>query len=167
MILRSLLIILGVSLATLANAGEVGRPASPLEARLLDGSRFSLTAMAGKVVIINFWATWCEPCRAEMPALEAYYRRHQAEGLQLLAISVDDPRDESKVREVMRAYSFPGALARDASFKSYGRVWRVPLTFVVDRRGILRKNGWYGDAGLDLPLLESTVTPLLRDAQTK
>jgi hypothetical protein len=67
----------------------------------------------------------------------------------------------------MRAHSFPGALARDASFKSYGRVWRVPLTFVVDRRGILRKNGWYGDVGLDLPLLESTVTPLLQDVQTK
>ena len=162
MILRSLILVLGVSLAPRADAIEVGKPAPPFEAKLLDGTPFSLAATAGNVVIVNFWATWCEPCRAEMPALQSYYQKHRAEGLQLLAVSMDDPRDDSKVREVMRAFSFPAALARDASFKGYGRIWRIPLTFVIDRHGILRKDGWYGDAGLDLPLLEGTVTPLLQ-----
>ncbi|SRR5579871_5197460 len=161
-LLRSLLLILGLSLAIRSGAADVGDPAPPLQAKLLDGSQFSLAGSAGNVVIVNFWATWCVPCRAEMPALDAYYQKHRAEGLQLLAVSMDDPRDEPKVREVMRAFGFPAALAQDASFKAYGRIWRIPLTFVIDRRGILRKDGWYGSAGIDLPLLESTVTPLLQ-----
>ena len=161
MILRSLLLILSLSPAAHSYAADVGNPAPPIEAKLLDGTQFSLAGTSGNVVIVNFWATWCVPCRAEMPALDAYYQKHRAEGLQLLAISMDDPRDEAKVREVMRAFTFSAALARDASFKSYGRIWRIPLTFIIDRRGILRKDGWYGAAGIDLPLLESTVTPLL------
>jgi peroxiredoxin len=96
-----------------------------------------------------------------MPALETYYQKHHAEGLQIVAVSMDDPKDESKVREVMRSFTFPAAMARDANIKAYGRIWRIPLTFVIDRRGILRKDGWYGDPGIDLPMLDKTVTPLL------
>jgi thiol-disulfide isomerase/thioredoxin len=162
MLLRLLLLILSLATTTQSNAVDVGQLAPALEAKLLDGTQFSLAAATGKVVIVNFWATWCEPCRAEMPALEAYYQKHRAEGLQMLAISMDAPRDEPKVREIMRAFSFSAAIARDASFKPYGRIWRIPLTFVIDRQGVLRKDGWYGDPGIDLPLLESTVTPLLR-----
>ena len=57
---------------------------------------------------------------------------------------------------------FPVGLAHDADMKGYGRIWRLPLTFVVDRKGILRMDQWYGDPGLDAQLLEQTVTPLLR-----
>ena len=146
----------------LACPATEGKPAPPLSAKLLDGAFFSLTDNVGKVVVVNIWATWCPPCRAEMPALDAYFRRHRDEGLVLLAISWDDPKDEAKVRDVMKAYSFPAALGRDADIRGYGRVWRLPLTFVIDRRGILRKDDWYGDPGLDSQLLEQTVTPLLR-----
>ena len=146
----------------LALAATEGKLAPPMSAKLLDGTVFSLNDNAGKVVVVNVWATWCAPCRAEMPALDAYFRQHRDEGLVLLAISWDDPKDEAKVREVMSAYSFPAALARDADLKGYGRIWRLPLTFVIDRRGILRKDDWYGDPGLDSPLLEKTITPLLR-----
>jgi hypothetical protein len=82
--------------------------------------------------------------------------------LVLLAVSWDDPRDEAKVRELMKDYSFPAALARDADLRGYGRIWRLPLTFVIDKRGVLHKDDWYGDPGLDVPLLEKTITPLLR-----
>ena len=138
-----------------------GKPAPSMELKFLDGTRFSLAEQTGKVVVINFWATWCAPCRAEMPALEAYYQKHRAEGLQMIAISMDNPKDEAKVREVMQAFAFTAAMAKDANIKSYGRIWRIPLTFVIDRRGILRKDGWYGDPGIDLPMLDKTVTPLL------
>jgi len=94
--------------------------------------------------------------------MDAYYRRHRDEGLQLVAISVDDPKDEATVRDVMREFAFPAAMVRDANIKGYGRIWRVPLTFVIDRKGILRKDDWYGKPGFDEPLLEATVTPLLR-----
>jgi thiol-disulfide isomerase/thioredoxin len=138
-----------------------GAPAPPIEAKLLNGANLAPADYSGKVLVVNFWATWCGPCRAEMPALEAFYQKHRAEGLEVIAISMDDPKDEAKVRDVMRAYTFPAALGRDAKVKGYGRIWRLPLTFVIDRRGVLRKDGWYGDPGLDLPLLEKTVMPLL------
>ena len=138
-----------------------GKPAPALEAKLLDGQPFSLAAQSGKVVVINFWATWCAPCRAEMPALDAFYRKHRDEGLVVLAVSLDEPDKEAKVREVMKAFAFPAALGPQSDFKGYMRIWRLPLTFVVDRSGILRKNDWYGDPGLDEALLESTVAPLL------
>ena len=155
-------LVLLFSTATLARGPEVGKAAPALQATLLDGSQFRNADQTGQVIILNFWATWCAPCRAEMPALDAYYQKYRAEGLTILAISMDEPEDEAKVRQVMVAFSFPAAIAGNANFKGYGRIWRIPLTFVIDRGGILRKDGWYGDAGIDLPMLEKTVTPLLR-----
>ena len=139
-----------------------GAPAPPLDGRLFDGTRFSLAENAGKVVVLNFWASWCAPCREEMPALDAYYRRHRSEGLEMIAISMDSPRDEAKAREIMRAFSFPAAFARETTIKGYGRISLLPTTFVIDRQGVLRKDGRYGDTPLDTAILEKTVTPLLR-----
>lgn len=146
---------------SLAFAATEGKPAPAIQAKLLDGTTFNLADNAGKVVIVNIWATWCAPCREEMPALDAYYRAHRDEGLVLIALSMDDPKDEAKVREVTRAYLFPVGLQNDTYLKGYGRIWRLPLTFVVDRKGILRKDQWYGDPGLDAQLLDETLSPLL------
>ena len=160
------LLIIPLGLAILA-AGTAAVPAREakhapaLEAKLLDGSSFALSGQTGKVVIVNFWASWCVPCRREMPALDEYYRNHRGQGLELIAISLDEPVDEPQVREIMRAFSFPAAMANQASFDGYGRIWRLPLTFVIDRDGRLRQEGWYGKPSIDLDLLEKTVTPLL------
>jgi cytochrome c biogenesis protein CcmG/thiol:disulfide interchange protein DsbE len=141
---------------------EVGKPAPNIEAKLINGQTFNLAAEAGKVVIVNFWASWCDPCRQEMPALETYYRQHKNEGLRIVAISMDDPSDEHVVREVMRQYSYPAAFKRDANYEGYGRIWRMPMTFVIDRQGILRKDGSVGEPKIDLPTLDKVVTPLLK-----
>lgn len=143
-------------------AVDEGKTAPPIEAKLINGKPFKLSGEAGNVVIVNFWASWCGPCREEMPALEAYYQRHKAEGLRILAISMDDPADDDKVREVMRSYSFPAGFNREAAYKGYGRIWRMPMTFVIDRHGILRKDGSVGEPKVDLPTLEKVVTPLLK-----
>jgi cytochrome c biogenesis protein CcmG, thiol:disulfide interchange protein DsbE len=161
-LLVSVVAIACVVAAPLSRAAEEGAAAPSFDARLFDGRPFSSANEKGKVVVLNFWATWCAPCRAEMPALDAYYRAHRGEGLEIVAVSVDAPKDEAKAREVMKEFAFPAAFARDASFKGYGRIWRLPLTFVIDRSGTLRKEGWYGDPGLDAALLDAAVTPLLR-----
>ncbi|TAK91285.1 MAG: TlpA family protein disulfide reductase [Burkholderiaceae bacterium] len=149
--------------ATVPSAGAVeeGKPAPSIEARLLDGKPFSLSAESGHVVIVHFWATWCAPCRLEMPVLEKYYRQHQAEGVRILAISMDDPADDGKVREIMRAFSYSAALQRDVHFKGYGRIWRMPMTFVIDRQGVLRRDGGVGESTIDASTLDAIVTPLL------
>ncbi len=136
-------------------------PAPVISGKLLNGDAFSLADQNGKVVIINFWATWCSPCWAEMVALEDYYKAHRAQGLEIIAISVDDPRDEDKVREVMQKHSFPVGLLRDFKTDGYGQVSRVPLTFVVSHRGVLLRDGRRGKPGIDLATLEWQVTPYL------
>ena len=142
-------------------AMEEGRPAPSFEARVLSGASFNLNAESGHVVILNFWATWCAPCRQEMPDLEKYYQQHKAEGLRIVAVSMDDPTDDAVVREVMTQYGFSAAFSRDAQYKGYGRIWRMPMTFVIDRHGVLRKDGSVGDPKIDLRTLEKIVTPLL------
>ncbi|HLX81810.1 MAG TPA: TlpA disulfide reductase family protein [Burkholderiales bacterium] len=143
-------------------AGLEGQPAPALEAKLLDGNPFRLADAAGKVVLVNYWATWCEPCRAEMPAIDAYYRRHRDEGLAIVAVSMDKPSDEAKVREVMKSFAFPAAFVKDVNARGYGRIWRIPVTFVIDRKGVVRKDGWFVDPGIDEASLDAVVTPLLR-----
>lgn len=152
------------SLPGLASAADltVGAPAPIIRARLLDGSEMVVGGASGKVTIVNFWATWCAPCREEMPAIQAYYDKHKDEGLQVLAISMDKPSTVAEARRVAQSFSFPVALQSDADFKGLGRIWRMPSTFVVDAQGILRRNGHVGEPTVDLASLEAQVTPLLR-----
>lgn len=158
-LLIGLLIVTGQAIA--ANPEE-GKPAPAFDAKLLSGTDFSLVNAKGQVVVVNFWATWCPPCRQEMPAIESYYRKHKDQGLKVIAVSMDEPADEAKVYQVMKSYGFDAALEKNSHYQGYGRIWRLPLTFVIDRKGILRKDGWYGPAGIDEPLLENVVTPLLK-----
>jgi len=145
-----------------ARAIAEGKPAPPFAATLFDGHTFTLAAQRGNVVVLNFWATWCAPCRAEMPAIDAFYRAHRNDGLVVVAVSMDRPADEAKARNVMQDYAFAAAFARNASFKDYGRVWRLPLTFVIDRDGVLRRDDWYEDPGINAAKLDAVVLPLLQ-----
>jgi peroxiredoxin len=140
----------------------VGQPAPPIEAKLLDSAQIiRLAGATGKVTLVNFWATWCAPCREEMPAIQAYYEKHKSEGFQVIAISMDEPSKRDEVRRMAAHYTFPVAIKTEANIKNLGRIWRLPSTFVIDRQGILRKNGHEGDPAVDLPALETLVTPLL------
>ena len=145
-----------------ARDAEEGMPAPAIEAQTLNGQRFSLAAAKGKVVIINFWATWCGPCREEMPALEAFYREHGSDGLEVLAISTDISTDLSKVQDAMKPFSFPAALISQTRIDGYGRIRQIPQTYVIDAQGILRRDGFKEKGKIDSDFLERVVTPLLR-----
>jgi thiol-disulfide isomerase/thioredoxin len=99
-LLMGLAALIGVDTRALA-APEMDQPAPPLIATALDGQTFDLAKLRGKVILVNFWATWCAPCRREMPVLDAFYRHYREQGLELIGISVDFARDRAKMRKVL------------------------------------------------------------------
>jgi peroxiredoxin len=102
----------------------------------LQGKRWSLKRLRGKVVIVNFWATWCPPCRAELPELADLHKRFAAQGLVILAISDEDP---STVRRFAGEYSmnYPVLIDTGGAIKGQFRVSGLPQTFVYNRQGRL------------------------------
>jgi thiol-disulfide isomerase/thioredoxin len=163
----SLLLVLGGALiggsgAARAAPPAVGQPAPPLVVRELDGHEFDLARLRGKVVLINVWATWCSPCRSEMPTLDAFYRRYHSRGLDLLGLSIDEAPDTARVRQVMGQFSYPGALASAARVDGFGEPIAVPVTYVIDATGVIRAQlQAEGPSGVSRRLLEEAVLPLL------
>ncbi|QOK94683.1 TlpA family protein disulfide reductase (plasmid) [Ralstonia pseudosolanacearum] len=142
---------------------EVGRPAPRLVLYTLDGRSLATEDLRGQVVVLTFWATWCEPCRTELPLLSAYAARHAEKGLHVLGFSLDSPEALAEVRKVAAGLSFPVGLLGSAYAGGYGRIWRLPVNFTIDRNGLLADNGWdLREPAWTTERLERVVTPLLR-----
>ena len=147
-----------------AHAAELRVGESAPEATLvtLDGRRLSTTALKGQVVILTFWATWCVPCRDELPLLSKYATDHAGQGLTVLGFSLDTADQLAEVRKVAQALSFPVGLLERSSAPGYGRMWRLPVSFTIDRAGRLAENGWKEKQPTwTAERLEQVVTPLL------
>ncbi len=141
---------------------KVGRPAPPATLNTLDGKQLATSDYAGKVVILTFWATWCVPCREELPLLSAYAKAHAQEGLVVLGFSLDDPESLEQVRAVSSTLVFPNGLLGSDRLAGYGRIWRIPVNFTIDRQGRLADNGWDDRNPVWTPeRLERIVQPLL------
>ena len=159
--------VVGVSGRASAAGLVVGRPAPPLVLRTLDGQNIQSNAMQGKVVILTFWATWCEPCRAELPLLSAFAAEHAKDGLQVLGFSLDSPEDIAEVKKVAATLSFPVGLLGSAYAGDYGRVWHLPVNFTLDRTGRLADNGWDDDVPTwTEQRLQKIVVPLIQAGAT-
>lgn len=154
---------LGLAVGGSASADplKVGAPAPAEAVRSLDGQEIDLAALKGKVVVVNVWATWCAPCRAEMPMLEAFWRQHRDQGFVLLGLSADRSRDKGDVKRVMSAFSYPSGLLSEAKPNQLGEPRILPLTFVVDKAGVVR--AVFGSDGTPLTeeKLKLAVEPLL------
>ena len=139
----------------------VGNAAPALVVPELDGKAFDLTALRGKVVVVNFWATWCPPCRKEMPALDAFYRRYHGSGLEMIGVSTDRPHDRSDVAKAAQSISYPAAMLEDATVNDFGTPYELPVTFVVDSSGVLRAKFTPDQNPVTEKLLTDAVIPLL------
>jgi thiol-disulfide isomerase/thioredoxin len=136
------------------------RPAPALDLTDLDGKAWSLAALKGRPVLLNFWASWCEPCRAEMPSLELLATRHQKAGLVVLSINYQEPTPT--IRHFLEAlpFSLPILLDRDGDAASAWTPRVFPTTVLIDRAGTPRSSvigelDWMGDTARAL------VEPLL------
>lgn len=143
-----------------AHAGDVG-DAAKLKTVLLDGKPVSLSQLKGKVVMVNFWATWCSTCRAEMPEWQKFYDAHKAQGFELIALSIDD--DEKELRSVakQRAFTFPIAWRYDdKTDDNFGDVIATPTLYVVDKDG---KIAWTKRGRMTYAQLQEVIEPLLKN----
>lgn len=139
---------------------EEARALPPLHFTLLDGRNISLEELRGKVVLVNFWATWCPYCRHEMPDMQRFYDDYRARGFEIIALSQDD--DAEKVRRFMikEGYRFPVAMADGGHAAAFGGVSRLPTSFLIDKQGRLCKKI---SGQVHYVRLEELVGALLKD----
>jgi len=139
-----LVITLSLGMLLAGCAGEnsqnpwIGKPAPEFQLNTLNGQSVSLSDLKGRPVLINFWATWCGPCRMEMPFLQQIYDEWQGKGLVLLAINIGE--SPSQIAEFMQSQwlSLPVLLDGEGNIAVMYNVRAIPITFFIDRDGIIQ-----------------------------
>lgn len=118
----------------------IGKPIPPYAATSLDGATRSIADHKGKVVLLNVWATWCAPCREEIPYLQSLYDQHAANGLEVIGVSVDASGSEETIRGFQKDFGmrYPIWLDPDERIQTLYLALGVPASYLIDRDGILR-----------------------------
>ncbi len=134
-------------------------PAPDFTLQTLDGESVSLSDYRGKLVMINFWASWCPPCNSEMPDLQRYYEQHQDEDFIILGVNYQDTPD--KVQAFIEKYgvTFPILLDSDGRIANLFGVQGLPTSFFVDKEGNVLG---YQPGPVTKEMLEDGITPLLQ-----
>lgn len=162
--MRQAMAILSLLLCTAAHALDVGAPLPSVTAPRLAGAgpQVSLAALRGRVVYVDFWASWCVPCRLSMPVLDAMYRKHGAEGFTVVGFNKDVEAADAQ-RFLQRVpVTFPLANdAQDAAARAFD-VKAMPSGYLIDRKGVVRKvhRGFTQDTAA---VLEREIEDLLKE----
>ncbi|MEY4608839.1 MAG: hypothetical protein RL625_1056 [Gemmatimonadota bacterium] len=143
----------------------IGAPVPAYASRSVEGDTATLTDRQGKVVLLNIWATWCKPCREEIPALETLFQRHRADGFEVIGVSIDAPSEAERLRPFVTDLGASYTLWHDpddrisSTFLALG----VPASYLIDREGVLR---WrhMGPVRADDPTLTTALTTALASA---
>jgi len=126
------------SVQQVSPGGLVGKEAPDFTLTDMQGQQVSISQFRGKVVILNFWATWCPPCREEMPSMEKLYRDHQDQGLVMLAVNVEENGKQLVSKFLQKTpYSFPILLDSENTAQNAYGVFRFPESFIIDRNGVV------------------------------
>ena len=140
-----------------ATQPKIGQPAPDFELTLVDGSKIKLDQLRGQVVVLNFWATWCGPCKQELPLLDTYYELQRKAGLRVFAVTTEDSLQPYQLRKLFAVMHIPPVRRIKGP---YDVMTGVPTNYVVGRDGVLR----YAKAGaFDLDELNAVLVPLLKE----
>jgi thiol-disulfide isomerase/thioredoxin len=140
--------------------GQGEKPAPKLELKDVEGRALRLSDYKGRVVLLNFWATWCAPCRAEMPDLVKWQREYKGKGLQVIGVTYP-PEELAEVREFIKSINvnYPVALGKEQTKALFDKGETLPVTIVIDKKGMVREV----IQGIIFPEeFERKVKPLLR-----
>lgn len=120
--------------------GQGEKPAPKLELKDVEGRALSLSDYKGRVVLLNFWATWCAPCRAEMPDLVKWQREYKGKGLQVIGVTYP-PEELAEVREFIKSIkvNYPVALGEEQTKALFDEGETLPVTVVIDKKGMVRE----------------------------
>ena len=140
---------------------SVNYPAPQLSLQNTNGKTESLEDFRENVVLVNNWATWCPPCKAEMPTLEKYYEAHASEGFEIIAIEAGDGKDQVAQFADDLNLKFAVWLDPDGASLNAFRNGNLPNSYVIDRQGMVRY-AWTGE--INLAMLEKYVTPLIAES---
>ena len=132
-----LLIALGFANASWGGA-QVGEPAPPLRGTLFSGAPVDLQALRGKVVLVNFFSSYCKFCAYEIGNVQTFYEKHRAEGFEVIVVAIDDLPDRGRVEGMVGSYGLQGIMADDLAESGFERRYPTPTAFVVDRKGVVR-----------------------------
>ena len=149
---------------TLAADSLLNKKAPEFAVNDFSGQTLRLASFHGKVVLLNFWATWCAPCQVEMPVFADWQERYRPQGFEVIGISMDD--DAAVARRLVKRLklNYPTAMGDERLGALYGGVLGLPLTFLIDRNGVIRAQ-FQGET--DLNSIERRVRELLMQPQAE
>jgi len=139
-------------------ASLIDKPAPPFARASFGNERVDLGALRGRVVLLNFWATWCAPCQAEMPRFLQWQEKYSGQGLSIVGVSMDD--DSETVQSFLRRkkLNYPVVMGDEKLGLAYGGVLGLPVTYLIDRNGVIRARY---QGGTDLDAMETAMRQLL------
>jgi thiol-disulfide isomerase/thioredoxin len=140
-------------------AVKIGQPAPPFTLRLIrGGNKVSLDELRGNVIVLNFWATWCAPCRKELPTLDRYYELRKDAGLRVYAVATEDSLPVYQLKKLFDVMHIDPVRSIKGPYDVVGNA--VPTNIIIDRNGVVR---YAKAAALDLDRLNELLVPLLNE----
>jgi peroxiredoxin len=150
-LLHRALFITGIAFAGCATSFGVGKPAPDFSLPRLGGGTVALSQFRGSVVVVDFWASWCGPCREELPALEKLRKEYEPRGVRFVGVNIDDDREAAAHAAEQLGLTMPIALDTDKQAAQSFQPPTMPTSFVIDRGGVVRfvHEGWSGAPDVD------------------
>jgi peroxiredoxin len=152
--LLALAMVLVVSFAH--GAVEIGQPAPPLKGLLVSGDDFDLAEHRGKVVLVNFYSSYCRHCALEIGSLETAVETYGPKGLVVIMLGVDQLKDKGRVARMLGIYNLQGGMVDELTECGFERRYPTPTAFVIDREGIVREKLW---GAKTLPRMRELLAP--------